>query len=185
MVKKLFILLCGIAASQVALAGGTIDASVSNDSIRLEFDAARVDSNMHISLGGLHDEEGGEVVFAGLHAVDKGRQLENIYIGVGGKLYFFTTDEKDSGALGLGGFLRYSFPQFEGFGVSAHAYYAPDVIAFGGTESLRDLGIRLQYQLIPSARVYVGLRQLAISVEDLDRTVEIDEGLNVGVRIDF
>ena len=170
-----------------ALSGGTIDASLSNDSARLEFDAARVGSNLHISIGGLHHQDNGELGFLGLHVVDAGRQAKNLYIGIGGKIYGYSSDELDDngGALGVGGFARYALPGLKGFGVGGHFYYAPDVIAFGDTESLRELDLRIEYQLIPSARAYLGVRDVVVEVEGRDSNFTIDDGVKIGIRLDF
>ena len=173
--------------SQFTTAGGTIDASLSNESVRLEFDAARRESNLHVSIGGLHHKDDGELGFIGLHVVDAGRQAKNLYIGIGGKIYGYSSDNLDDsgGALGVGAFARYALPGMKGFGVGGHVYYAPDVIAFGDTESLREVDVRLEYKVIDNARVYLGLRDVNVEVEGSSSSYTIDDGLKIGVRLDF
>ncbi len=174
-----------------ALAGGSLDISLSNDVARIGYDATQMGSGLHISLAGLYDDDKGEMVSAGLHVVDVRPSTSNLYIGVGAKLFAFTTDNSDryddySGvALGVGGFFRYSFPAAPDLSVAGYGYYAPPVISFADAENVIASDLRFQFALLPTARIYAGYRYNGIRFEDIDKRYKLGDGGHVGVTIDF
>ncbi len=165
-------------------AGGSLDLSLNNDSAGLEYDATKVGSGLHVAAGVVHHEDDGDVVSLGVNVVDVRSSRSNLYIGVGGKVYGFMTDQEDSGALAVGGFVRYMPPSLGGFGIGGHLYYAPTVTSFNDTESFIDTGARLEYKLLPTARVYLGYR-LIQAEEPNEVEIEIIKAGHFGIRIDF
>ncbi|MEH6346813.1 MAG: YfaZ family outer membrane protein [Bermanella sp.] len=173
---------CLFVSAQV-FAGGSLDLSVNNSTAALEYDATRMGSPLHISTGVLHHETDGDLVSFGLNAVDVRSQNSPIRIGVGGKVFGYFTDEADSGALAIGGFIRYTPPELAGLGFAGHAYYAPSVLSFNSTDKLVDLGARVEYKLLPTAVVYLGYR--FFEATDEDQEIEIANAGHFGLRINF
>lgn len=184
------------AAAGSVQAGGSLDLSLANETVRAAYDAAKVGSGLHVSLDVLHHTDDGDIASVGAHVVDVRNPDSDLYIGVGGKLYAFATrNVKDSktnsvkdyngGGVGLGGFFRYRLPQAPAVSVAGYAYYAPPVVAVSDAESLFDTDVRLQYNLIPTARVYLGYRYTGIKIEDVKDRFELGDGGHVGLKIDF
>jgi len=164
-------------------AGGSLDLSINNETAALEYDATRMGSPLHVSAGFLHHEEDGNLATLGLNAVDVRTAQSPLKIGIGGKLYAYFAEEEEGGALAIGGFARYMPPELNGLGLGAHMYYAPSVLSFDSTENLVDVGLRVEYRLLPTALVYVGYRFVEANEEALD--VEIVKAGHFGLRIDF
>lgn len=104
-------------------------------------------------------------------------------LGVGGRLYFADTDADSFGGLGLGGQFRFAPRSWRGFGIGGQYYYAPDIVTFSGAESLRELGLRLDYELMPQARAFVAYHNIEADHEDYGDDIEIDEATVFGVQI--
>lgn len=174
-----------LSVSMQSMAGGSIDLSLSNDSARLEYDATKVGSGLHISAGIQHHVDDGELISLGLHVVDVRTPNSPLYLGVGAKLFGFQNDYVDGGALGVGGFFRYQIPNVPDLSAAGYAYYAPKVVSFDATENLTDADIRLQFGLLPTARVYVGYRYSSVDIENYRKTFKLEEGIHFGLKVDF
>lgn len=169
--------------SQFSYAGGSLDLSINNNTAGLEYDATRMGTPLHISTGFLHHETDGDLISFGLNAVDVRNSDSHVRIGVGGKIYGYLTDQADSGALAVGGFVRYTPPELAGIGFSAHGYYAPSVLSFHSTENFADFGARVEYKLLPTAQVYLGYRFVEANDEVGD--IGVVKAGHFGLRINF
>ncbi len=168
-----------------SMAGGSIDLSLANDSARLAYDATKVGSGLHISASAMHHEDDGDLISLGLHVVDMREPNSPLYIGVGGRIFGFKNGDVDGGALGVGGFYRYNFSQVPGLSTAGYLYYAPSVVSFDNTENLTDADVRIQYALLPTARVYTGYRYSRYELEDVNKAFMLEEGLHFGLKVDF
>ena len=177
--------LSAMLASPAALAGGSLDISLADDSARIGWDAARMDTGLHLNAALLHETDEGDMLNAGVHVVDVRNRQSDLYIGAGANLYGFTNDDYNGGAIGVGGFFRYNFPFNRNFGMSGHAYYAPPVVSFAEIENMFDADITLQYNLIPSAHLYTGFRMASLKLEERGGRFKLGEGLHFGLRLDF
>lgn len=182
--KALMATMAVLAAGQAA-AGGSLDLSLSNDTARLEYDAAKVGSGLHVSASVQHHEEDGDLVGIGAHVVDVREPDSPLYLGVGGKVFAFKEDDFDGGALAVGGFLRYQVPQVPDLSFAGYVYYAPQVVSFNDTENLLDSDVRVQFSLLPTARVYTGYRYSRVKIEDVKKNVELEQGIHFGLKVDF
>jgi hypothetical protein len=185
--KALRVLFSGLllSISMQSLAGGSIDLSLSNDSARLAYDATKVGSGLHISASIMHHENEGDLLALGLHVVDVREPNSPLYIGIGGRLFGFRNGDVDGGALGVGGFYRYQISQVPGLSTAGYLYYAPSVVSFDDTENLTDADVRIQYDLLPTARVYTGYRFSRYKIEDVKKEFMLEEGLHFGLKVDF
>lgn len=183
-VKVLFSSLL-LSVSAQSFAGGSIDLSLANDSARLEYDATKVGSGLHVSASIMHHENDGELISLGMHVVDVRQPNSPLYIGVGGRLFGFQNSYVDGAALGVGGFFRYQITQVPGLSTAGYVYYAPSVVSYDETESVLDADIRLQYGLLPTARVYMGYRHSSFKLEGINKEIMLEEGIHFGLKVDF
>jgi hypothetical protein len=174
-----------LAASMNVTAGGSLDISLASDSARFAYDAAKVGSGLHVSASIQHHESDGDLASLGLNVVDMRSPNSPLYLGIGGKVFGYVTGDYDGGALGLGGFFRYNIPKTQGVSLAGYAYYAPSVVSFGDTQSLIDSDIRIQYALLPTARVYAGYRFSQVEIDKTRRDIKLEEGIHFGLKVDF
>ncbi|MDF1762943.1 MAG: YfaZ family outer membrane protein [Oleibacter sp.] len=175
------------AASATTMAGGSLDLSLSNSSVRVAWDATRVDTGLHVNAALVHETDEGNLLSGGLHVVDVRNAQSQSYIGVGGNLYGFVGGDidYDGVALGVGAFGRYTLPEFPDLGVYGHLYYAPPVVAFADIKNLVDADVRIQYNVLPTAHLYTGYRLISLKVDDRDDRLEFADGIHFGIRLDF
>lgn len=189
--KQALLLLAFIGLS--AHAGGSLDLSLSNDAVRLGYDAALIGSESHISMNALHHIDSGDNASVGFHIVGQKDVSSPLFVGIGGQVmgshYRYKSDEekKDYTSLGLGvgAFVRYNLPSHPPLGISTHFYYSPAVITFSDGKSMLDADLRLQYSVIPSAHVYIGYRYNAFQVKKIDKWYAVDKGFHLGLRLNF
>lgn len=182
----LFALLLGCAGSAYA---DSLDLNLNNDAVRLTFSWDARDDKLTFDAGWLHNQDTGNVGHVGLHLVDfaaSGPAAPEV--GVGARLFYIDADTGPSssqgGALGLGGFFRYSFPQANRFGIRGQLYFAPDVVAFGDTERYLEAGLGLSYNVLRDADAYIGVRYVKARFKGAPE-LTMDTGLIVGLRLSF
>ena len=166
-------------------AGGSLDLSLSDDNVRLAYDATQLSTGMHLNAAVLHNSSDGDIISGGVHVVDVRNNQSDLYIGVGGNAYAVITDNADGAAIGVGGFFRYSMPFNRDLALAGYAYYAPPVISFSEVENMVDSDIRIQYNLLPTAHLYTGFRYTSVQFENANRRYKIGEGLHLGFKLDF
>lgn len=179
-----FIVLLSI--SPLAVANG-IDLNVNNKAARItaDFDLS---NNLLVDASWFHHQDKGNVFGAGLHvtgAATGGR--EPLQAGLGGRLLAIDADigNRDSGAaLPIGGFVNYTFPEYNRFSIGGSAYYAPDVLSFGDATTYSELNAWAGYSLLRNGEVYVGVRSIKAEFEVGPR-LTLDSGLHVGLRLRF
>lgn len=181
--------LLSIVLSGVVNAGGSLDLGINNTSAALDVDATRVGSVLHVSAGGMYNVHAPDLLSAGLQVIDQRLQVDGLFIGVGLKSFAYFSEAIDSGAVGLGGFTRYNPGYLQGLGLYGHAYYAPEVLSVGDTKALYDTAIRVEYSLIPNAKVFFGYRYVAAQLEKKPKydveTLELVGAFHLGMRIAF
>lgn len=179
------LLAVGVLAIAPAYAGGSLDISLADEVVRVGYDATQMGSGLHVSVAGLHHEKDGDMLSAGLHVVDVRPSSSHMYIGVGAQAFLFSTDDYDGSALGVGGFFRYSFPAAPDLSLAGYAYYAPPVVSFMDAENMIVSDARLQFALLPTARIYAGYRYNGIRIEDIDKRYKLGNGVHFGLTVDF
>ncbi len=172
--------------SPLALANG-IDLNVNNKAARItaDFDLS---NNLVVDGSWFHHQDKGNVLGAGLHvtgAATGGR--EPLRAGLGGRLLAIDADigANDSGAaLPIGGFVTYTFPEYNRFSVGGSAYYAPDVLSFGDVTTYWEYTAWAGYSVLRDGEVYLGVRGIKADFEVGPR-LTMDTGLHVGLRLRF
>ena len=104
-------------------------------------------------------------------------------LGVGGRFYFADTDADTFGGLALGGQFRFAPLNWRGFGIGAQYFYAPDIVTFSDAENLSEFGARVDYELMPQARVFIAYHNIEADHEDYSGSVELDEATLFGVSM--
>lgn len=66
---------------------------------------------------------------------------------------------------------------FEGF-------YAPSITSFGEAERYGELGVKLQVEVMPRARAYIGYRRIRFDTADVEK-LTLDRSAHIGINISF
>lgn len=115
-----------------------------------------------------------------------GRISESLRFNVGVKGYFGDMDRADEtfSAVGVGGSVRFGLASSIPMGLILRGYIAPSVLSFSGAEGVTELDARVEAEFARSAAAFVGYSFMEVDLEGRG-DVEVRDGLNVGVRLNF
>jgi len=173
-------------AAAGSLAAAEVDLNVNNNAARLTVEIPVPSNNLAFDGSWLHSNNGDAVSVAG-HVTGDALAGGAVRGGVGLRLSYVNYDDitdEDGANLGIGGFLRYTVPQYDRFTLGTSLYYAPSVLSFGDTDNFLDFTVWGGYAVIPDADVYVGWRRARVELDEADSR-NIDGGWLIGVRARF
>ncbi len=106
--------------------------------------------------------------------------------GIGAKAYLgkYDVSDLDLGSIAIGGQIRYTIPASVPMAATLEGHYAPEITSFGDTEKLAEISFRYEFEVVETARVFVGYRLLEADFDSLDG-IEFDDQAHVGIRITF
>jgi len=177
------LILCGLLLAGTAQAS-TFDVNLNSDVVGLQATFPSTWGDLTWDVGLLHHRDDGDVVHVGLVLVDEASAGEDLIAGLGGRLVTIDATNLNGQAIALGGFFRYTFPQYNRIGIAGSAYFAPDVLAFGDTSQYIEVDLRVQYNLLRRGNIYLGVRSVKADFGPLP-TASIDSGAHIGIRIEF
>lgn len=186
MLKRCLVVTALVTASPAAWSAG-LDLNINADaaSITGEFD---VSNNLVADASLFYHQDNGSILAGGLHLTgDASGGRSPVRAGLGGRLYYVDSDTrgKDSGlALGLGGFVEYTFPEYDRFSIGGSLHYAPGIVSFGEVDDFLAVDAWAGYSVLRNGIVYLGLRKLDASF-DKSPDVTFDSGLNIGLKLRF
>lgn len=134
----------------------------------------------------LFNDEDVYMVDVGLQVFDEvGSKAQGLTAGLGGKLYGATLGDADRDmiVLGVGGMVRYALPQIRRLIIGGDLYYAPPIISFIDAEGFYEAAARLEFELLPTASIYLEYHK--ITMQDNDRDRDLNKGGRLGVEISF
>ena len=103
-------------------------------------------------------------------------------IAIGGRLIYSSPGPYDAAAMSLGGRVRFS--PVERFGIGGHVYYAPSITSFMDADSYSEWGVKVDYQLLPTAFAYIGYRKIKLNI-DGGPDIEMDDNAHIGMQLLF
>ncbi len=115
---------------------------------------------------------------------DVGGNAPGVTVGVGVKGLTAKVADIDAAALALGGLVRYAPFADSRFGIIGQLYFSPNIVTFGNANRYTEAVLRLEYEIIPQAAVYVGYRRISFGFENLPNIV-LEKGAHLGVRMMF
>ncbi|MGQ7847823.1 YfaZ family outer membrane protein [Granulosicoccus sp. 3-233] len=204
--KKYLVGMALLMAAGPIWAGG-IDLALSNETANLSVilnrdpfytDQARTqDGGAEIAVGGFISEVGDNLVHGTLLARGVRQTLNSQYhISAGMKLVGGeietgvdrenSTDSETVGALALGfqAGLLLQQSAYNPVELSFEGFYAPNITSFSDAERYGEVSVRLQVEIMPRARAYVGYRRMRFDTNDYDN-VQLDRSAHFGLNISF
>ncbi len=199
--RKIVAALCLLLGSFSANAGG-LDIALSNETANLsvllnpyqQFIRA---GGTELGVGGFISEQGDRLAHATLMARGFRQSDSGQYnLGAGVKLLggdvtipaSVTGVKQDEavGALALGmqfGLLLAS-SRHNPIEVMFEGFMAPSITSFSDAERFSELSARLQIEVIPQARAYIGYRRMRFDTDDF-RDVQLDRSVHMGIKLTF
>lgn len=144
-------------------------------------------NDLRVGGGWLHHTDHGDVVHLGVHlAGQASARRDEVTAGLGVRLVYTDGDlrKQDGPALPLGGYVKFTPQQYDRVSVRGHAYFAPDVLSFGDMEKYQEYGIRLGYNVMREADVFVGARYVRGEYKKAP-DAKFDTGLHLGISLRF
>jgi hypothetical protein len=106
-------------------------------------------------------------------------------VEAGGRAVLASVGELDAVALALGGRLRFIFPSADRFVLSLEGFASPEVLTGGDATGYDEVTARFEYEILTSAAVFVGWRQVQVEIENVSPRVELEEDVHLGMAIRF
>lgn len=108
----------------------------------------------------------------------------NLDLGLKGKGYFFTQDDHDLDGFGLmlGVTAEYWLPTQSPASLSVEMLHSPEIVTSGDADSMTEVLVRANMQLLPSVTGYIGYRSLTADFES-DSGYEFDDNWHLGVEL--
>jgi len=177
-----------LASAQAYGAGLEVDLSEESGEFSYLMNTRQVEGALDLSLNLFYNER--EDVMLSVGMLSLGQQAEYgrpLQLGVGGKVYGGQLmDEREILALGIGGRLAYIVPSsISPLTAVAELYFAPSVTSFSGAERFMDLNTRVELEITPTARGFVGYRLTTVRMDGAEDDMELDDNMHVGVRFNF
>lgn len=177
-----------VALPIIAQAGGSLDLSLSNESIRLEHEAVRAGTGIHLTTGFLYSEREEAYAFsAGFNAVDATLANRELVGGFGFKGFVFDAQAvSDLGiAVAVGGFLRWQPDFMNGLGTEVNLYYAPSILSFRDATAFQEIIARATYKILPQARLFAGWHDVSAYYGGSTSRTIMDTTFHLGFRINY
>ncbi len=176
--------------SQIAAAQGMnsyFDLNLNSDTVRGSYATRLSNPNLQMGAGWLHHQDKGDIGHLGLHLVDSaGSNNSNLIAGIGARLLYIKNDGSNANgtAIGVGGFFRYVFPDYDRISIGGHGYFAPDVVAFGDVSRYQEIEGRISYNVLPDGDFYLGFRAARANFDGSGST-NFNSGLLFGMQLRF
>jgi len=181
-----------LAAVSTSALADNIDVNVRDKAIRGTYSmdlTSRGYNGLSADFGLLYNEDkkqmdGDTMAHAGLMVSGENWSQSGTFdISLGGRLIYATPGKNDLSALAFGGQLRFS--PVHRLGIGGAVFYAPSITSFMDADSYTETNIRVDYQILPQAFVYVGRRKVEVDIDGGPNNVKLDEGVHVGFKMLF
>ena len=155
-----------VSGAAVAQAGETTrrsaEVALSNDTLELRYEGnANVQEvpRSRLTAGFFLSEDRDFVIDAGL-LIPANVRLGPVSLQFGPRAFAALLDEENNDVLSLsvGTELRLDINRRTGLAITGKAYYAPDILTFGSTDSLTDLSARAEIRVTRELLVFAGMR---------------------------
>jgi hypothetical protein len=166
---------------------GEVDLSFNSDAFRFIYVHDLASNDLAWDGGFLSNSDNGYVAHTSLYltgvASDGASPLEG---ALGGRVAFVNGDNSSQTGvpLALGGYIKFTFASMNRLSIRGDAYYAPDVLTAQDLETYQDYTVRIGYNVLQDADIYIGARYVKGKFEN-GSSAEFDNSANIGVSIKF
>lgn len=194
--QKIVVLLCLTLLNTTPVLAGTLDFNVNNDAVTGQLSGQPFERPEVSLLGGFfYHQDDGQILSAGILLSDPVENERDYrpWAKVGLKAVAFESDERNGdssgSAISPGGTLTFFVPNVQNLYVDFMGFFAPEVLAFGDSDRYWEASVRLTYQLMSTADIYVGYQHIEFSREENRRRqqseITLDESFHIGAVLRF
>lgn len=182
--------LCAVSATAAA---DTFDINLNNETAQFQYNLntgrATTQGKSEYRFALLYTDSNSTMGEGGLMVTNDADKDNGISVGVGIKALVASVSRASSSkinasAVALGGQLRFSPPSASRFGIVGEFQFAPKVITFGDADSYDQVGVRLEYEVMPQTMAYLGYRKIRFGIKNGPNAV-LDDGSHIGVKLAF
>ena len=180
--------LIGVALLCAQVKAGELDFGLNSDALRLQYMQELTRSGLAVDGGWLHHTDNGDVLHAGIHIVDLASSSRNqLEAGLGGRFVYTNGDLSGQDGYGfpVGGFVRFTPQRMNRLSLFGSLYYAPDILSLGDMEGYREYTLRIGYNVLRQADIYIGARYVRGEYDDGLPDVRFDTGMHIGMTLRF
>ena len=166
---------------------GEIDFSFNSDAFRALYIHDWNNRDLQSDFGVLYNKDDGWVANVSLYLAGLASDGSNpLQAGLGGRTGYVKGDQSGQSGLPLavGGFLKYTFPSLNRLNLRGEAWYAPDILSTGDLERYQDFTVRIGYNVLKQADIYLGLRYVEGKFKNGTKA-KFDDGAMIGLNIRF
>jgi len=178
-------------ASSFTVGAAGIDVGLSNTSARFAYlteSGALGYAGADVSYSFFYNEDGDNMLGARILVVGNAVGAQRAFqygFGMQANLGQLKVEKTHVSAIGIGGTLRYLFPSQNPIGLTLEAFTSPLITSFSGTTKISNADIRLDLEVIPNTRGYVGYRVMEIKHDKFVTKQNIEDAVVFGVRFSF
>jgi YfaZ precursor len=179
-----FMILISAAAS---VSAAELDFRLSNDTIGGGIESNSPESELSVGFEHFYKDADKSINISSLNLHTKGQTvLGNMptTVALGMQGVYMKEDTFKASAIAFGGSMRVNLPSSPGLSIQGQVHYAPDIVAFGDSDSYTKVRTQLNYRVIRSADISAGYQYLQSGIKaGGNRTFE--SGLYLGLKIIF
>ncbi len=182
--KQWIILLSGLLATS-HISAKSLEFDVHDTALRATYQSNTLSTmkGMRVDAGVIYSETKYDLIHLGAHVQGDALSSKGKFnISIGGRIIATEPGQLSILALALGTRIRFS--PMERVGITAMAYYSPDITTFVDGDRYTEAEIRVDYQLIPQSFVYFGYRKVDIAIQNAADIVLEDQG-HIGIKFLF
>lgn len=186
MIKSVIaVLLMGVAATAAAQ---EVKVSLSEESAQFKYGMFVSGDNFgrsNFDMGFLYNRDDSYVTEVGLQVIgEAGSKVPGLMMGIGGKVYGASVPGAEGLALAIGGQARLAIPNYSRAALRADIFYAPTIVSFLEAERFVEAGLGAEYEVLQdSASAFLEYRKFSMKIDGNNKTVDVDEGIRLGIRI--
>jgi len=142
-----------------------------------------------LGVGFFFNDDNSWLVDGSLMQMRQASEDAPLTFGVGVKAYAGNIDDDHDDenvvAFALGGEVRYTIPGTMPMAVYARGFYAPAITSFADADSLTDLTVGFQIEVMPQTIGFIGIRHLEVGIDGNGDYKADDDNIHIGVRLTF
>lgn len=182
------ILALSLLAFSTTVLADAFDVNLNDTSVQLQYRASMGHDTLgrsELHFGYLYADKNNSFGDLGILVQDEvGSNAPGVTIGVGLKGVIAKSQNFNATALAIGGLVRFAPFTDTRFGIGGLVYLSPNIVTFGDADRFIETGVKLDYEVIPQAVVYLGYRKIKFNLQTASDGT-LNEGVNVGVKMSF
>ncbi len=168
-----------------------LDVNLNNTAVQFKYSASIRSlnkSNSEFHVGALYNDSKNTCADIGVMVKGENNSVPGMSIGVGikaltGSIHYGPFTNSMS-AIAIGGEVGYTIPTAKQIAILGEYFAGPKITTFGDAERFNQFSLRLEYEVIPQTKAYIGYREINFGIKAGGGAM-LDSGWNAGVKVSF